>query len=188
MQQEKKLVLPGDEIGHSEEYMAGENTYEDEGKIRSAVVGKVEIDTKEREVKVTAFNPPVFLKNNDFVIGIVTETKSAMAVVEIIKVVGVERHVSTLDVGAIHVSKIAPGYVKSVDSEFQMRDIIRAKVMQAKPSVQLTTVDNNLGVIKSKCSRCRGDMIKKGNRLYCEPCDRYEHRKIAEDYGEAAEI
>ena len=45
-------VLPGDKIALVEEYEAGENSYDDDGLIRSTIVGKSQMNKKERLVDV----------------------------------------------------------------------------------------------------------------------------------------
>jgi exosome complex RNA-binding protein Csl4 len=46
------IVVPGDLIGASEEYLAEEGTYEERGKIFAAITGKVEINKEDRTVRV----------------------------------------------------------------------------------------------------------------------------------------
>ncbi|MCJ2512244.1 MAG: RNA-binding protein, partial [Candidatus Thermoplasmatota archaeon] len=75
---EKKLVFPGDELAVSEEYIAGEGTLDERGKIYASTVGIVELDSKERVLRVKAFNPPVMLKNGDDVIAVVSGTRESM--------------------------------------------------------------------------------------------------------------
>jgi len=62
---EKRLVLPGEELGTTEEFLPGKGTYEEGGKIYSAVAGVLDIDTKEMAILVRPANPPVKLKVGD---------------------------------------------------------------------------------------------------------------------------
>ena len=66
----------------------------------------------------------------------------------------------------------------------QADDIIRAKVTQPRPSVQLTTAGPHLGVIKALCRRCRAPLVRKDKGLWCNNCERAEVRKLSDDYGE----
>src|SRR5207247_1335880 len=68
--------------------------------------------------------------------------------------------------GAIHVSKISSEYIEDIHDAFHLGDIVRAKVIQAKPSLQLTTAEPNLGVVKAMCSRCRGPLELQGRDLW----------------------
>ncbi|MFQ6106335.1 MAG: exosome complex RNA-binding protein Csl4 [Thermoplasmata archaeon] len=180
----KRLVFPGDELAVSEEYIAGEGTLDEDGKIYSSTVGIVELDSKERILRVRPFNPPVKLKRGDDVIAVVTGTRESMGTADVIQVEGKERSVSGDTSGSIHVSKVSSDYTKTVKGEFRIGDIIRAKVIQTDPSVQLTTSGRNYGVLKAYCHRCRLPMEKRGNLLYCESCDTTDKRKIAADYGD----
>jgi exosome complex component CSL4 len=181
--EEKKLVLPGDELAVSEEYIAGEGTLDENGKIYASTVGIVELDSKERVLRVRAFNPPVKLSIGDDVIAVVSGTRESMGSAEVVKVEGKERSVSGDVDGSIHVSKVSSAYTKSVKGEFRIGDIIRAKVIQTDPSLQLTTSGSRYGILKAFCTTCRLPMEKKGNQLYCENCDTTDRRKIAVDYG-----
>ncbi|MFQ6127958.1 MAG: exosome complex RNA-binding protein Csl4 [Thermoplasmata archaeon] len=179
----KKLVFPGDELAVSEEYIAGEGTLDENGKIYASTVGIIELDSKERILSVRPFNPPVKLNKGDDVIAVITRIKESMGSAEVIQVEGKERCVSGDTNGSIHVSKVSSDYTKSVKGEFRIGDIIRAKVIQTKPSLQLTTSGRRYGVLKAFCYRCRLPMVKKRNLLYCENCDLTDQRKIAVDYG-----
>ena len=178
------LVLPGDELAIAEEFAPGDWTYEHAGKVYASVLGRVVMDEKDRTVHVKPKNEMALLKDGDTVICKIKVLKSAMAIVEIIKIVGVNKEMAIMDEGAIHISKISRDYVKSIEEEFDPMDIIRARVMQAKPSIQLHTVEEDLGVIHAKCGACGADLERQGLKLYCSFCDRQERRKISTFYGE----
>ena len=84
----------------------------------------------------------------------------------------------------IHVSKISPGYTDDVSKELRKGDYIRARVTGVKPSLQLTTKDDHLGAIRSLCSKCKTELVKKGDGLYCPECKQSSSRKLADDYGD----
>ncbi len=182
--EEKKIVFPGDELAVSEEYIAGEGTLDERGKIYASTVGMVELDSKERVLRVKAFNPPVTLKKGDDVIAVVTGTRESMGMADVVQVEGKERSVSGDTDGSIHVSKVSSSYTKSVKGEFHIGDIIRAKVISTDPSLQLATTGGRYGILKGYCDRCKLPMTKKGNLLYCESCDSTDRRKISSDYGD----
>ncbi|MCJ2556847.1 MAG: exosome complex RNA-binding protein Csl4 [Candidatus Thermoplasmatota archaeon] len=181
---EKKLVFPGDELAVSEEYIAGEGTLDERGKIYASTVGIVELDSKERVLRVKAFNPPITLKNGDDVIAVISGTRESMGTADVVQVEGKKRSVSGDTNGSIHVSKVSSSYTKSVKGEFYIGDIIRAKVISTDPSLQLATTGKRYGVLKGFCTQCRIPMIRKGNTLYCESCDSTDRRKISSDYGD----
>lgn len=178
------FVIPGDFIGTSEEFLSRNGTYEDKGNIYAACTGVAKIDTKERSVSVVpqTDTPPV-PKVGDIVIGRVSDIKSSVVLVDIARIKGQEdREIATLEQGAIHISNIKDAYVKELGYEFGFRDIVRAKVIDAK-TLRLSTDHKDLGVIKAICSRCRATLRRKGDKLECSGCGRIETRKIADDYG-----
>ncbi len=177
-----RKVLPGDEVAIAEEYMSGEGTYERDGKIYASAVGELDLDPREKLAKVVLDNPPIVLSEGDVVIGEVTDTKAAMAIVSIISQEGSNRSVSSETLASVHVSKLSSSYVEDAGDVMRPGDIIRATVIQAEPSVQLSTAGPHFGVIRALCGRCRTPLEKKGNHLYCERDDRTENRKLADDY------
>jgi exosome complex component CSL4 len=180
---EKRLVLPGDVLGTTEEFLPGPGTYEEGGKIFAAVTGLLDIDTKEMATRVRPMNPPVKLKVGDAVIGRVDDIRSSMVQVELIKVAGKDRAIADQGVGSIHVSHIADSYVQDTESQFHLLDVVRARVIQSQPSIQLSTVGADFGVIRALCTKCRQPMQLKGTELFCVADKHTETRKLAQSYG-----
>jgi|GEM_PF-86478 len=180
---EKRLVLPGEELGTTEEFLPGQGTYEDKGKIFAAVAGVLDVDTKEMAILVRPANPPVRLKVGDIVIGTVSEVRSSMVELELSRVTGRNRAISDQGAASVHVSHISENYVPDVESQFRLLDIVRAKVIQAQPSIQLSTAGMDFGVIRALCGKCRKPLVLKGESLWCEADHRNETRKLARVYG-----
>lgn len=178
----QKIVVPGEQIATSEEFMRGKNTYEEDGKIIASTTGILEIDADEMIANVKPVNPPVTLNVGDEVYGVVFDIKGPMISVQVSKVEGLEREISSETLGSLHISEISKNYVSEAGREFRIGDIIRAEVIQTNPSLQLTTAKPHLGVLQSLCMRCRGVLKKKKNYLYCSNCERKEFRKLAKDY------
>jgi exosome complex component CSL4 len=181
---EKKIVLPGDELGASEEFIGGPGTYEKNGKIISTQVGMPKLNFSEMMVTVKPVtSTPVVLEVGDEVICTITELRESMALVDILRVIGKNREIACTAVGSIHISKVSEEYVVEVGRAFRVGDIIRAKVIQTSPSIQLSTVGASMGVLKSVCMKCREPLVRKKNDLYCPVCERYWQKKMAADYG-----
>jgi exosome complex component CSL4 len=183
--QERRLLLPGDEIGTAEEYIAGEGTFEQDGKIFSSNTGYLDIDKNEMIVRVKpATSTPVILKINDLVYGVVYDIKGSMVLVNVSKVIGEDRDIAMGDtMGSLHISKIQEEYLKDIGEAFKVSDIVRAKVIQVEPSLQLTTNGRNQGVIVANCIECQMPLEKKGRDLICPQCETKYRKKLAEDYG-----
>jgi exosome complex component CSL4 len=180
-----KIVLPGEQVSTSEELMPGDGTFEENGIIRAARAGIYHPDGKHKRAVVKALtSTPVELKRGDIVLARVNSVRSSMVIADVIHVTGKKRPISGDTNGTLRVSEISQGYVKDPSTEFAPGDIIRAKITQVRPSVQLATKDRDLGVIKAMCSKCRHSLDRNGNILECLNCRNKEKRKIAVDYGD----
>ncbi len=180
---EGKLVYPGDKLGTHEEWMPGDGTFEEDGVIYAKVFGNVRYDEDKLEAIVEAVNPVSLIKIGDVVYGTITNKRSAMATMTVSIIEGRSRGVRMDLEGTIHISKISDDYVDNVDAVFLKGDIVRAKIVQVEPSIQLTTMGKNFGVVRGYCFNCRRPMERKGNVLYCESCERRETRKLSKLYG-----
>ncbi|UCH72163.1 MAG: exosome complex RNA-binding protein Csl4 [Thermoplasmatales archaeon] len=181
---ENKIVLPGEQVSTSEELLPGEGTFEEDGIIKATRVGTYVVDEKYRRATVKPLTSiPVELKKGDIILAGVQSVRSNMVVADVIHVVGKKRAVSGDTNGTLRVSEISNGYVKDPSSEYALGDIIRAKVTQVKPNVQLATKDKDLGVIRALCIKCKKPLAKKDGILECKNCGNKEKRRIAIDYG-----
>ena len=181
---ENKIVLPGDQLSTLEELTPGDGTFEEEGLIKAAIIGTYFVDNKNRKARVKPLtSTPVMVKKGDIVLAEVMSVRSNMVIADVIHVTGKKRAISGDKNGTLRVSEISNSYVKDPSYEFAPGDIIRAKVTQVKPSIQLATKDKDLGSIKSLCKKCRHLLVKKGNTLECDNCGNKERRTTAIDYG-----
>jgi exosome complex component CSL4 len=181
---EKREVFPGDEVAVEEEYLASSGTFASDGIIYASQIGILELDREEMIAKVVSPNPPNILKEGDIVFAIIADTKSTMATADVVAVDGKLRGIGGETYATIHVSKISPGYTDDVSKELRKGDRVRAMVIGTRPSLQLSTKDEHMGVVISLCGRCKTQLVRKGKtQLYCEPCDRSFPRKLADDYG-----
>ena len=181
---DSKLVFPGDEVAVEEEYLAASGTFAEDGVIYASQIGILDLDDEECVARVISPNPPNILETGDIVYAVVADIRNTMATADVVAKAGVDRTVGGETYATIHVSKISQGYTDDVGKELRKGDIIRARVTGTKPSLQLTTKDNHLGVIKSLCSRCKTVMVRKGNNLFCPECRYSTPRKLADDYGD----
>lgn len=183
---EKREVFPGDEVAVEEEYLAADGTFSSDGIIYAAQIGTLVLDDEEMIAKVISPNPPNVLKEGDIVFAIVADIRSTMATADVVATDGKEREIGGETYATIHVSKISSGYTDDVSKELRKGDYIRAMVTSIKPSLQLSTKEDHLGVILSLCGTCKSHLVKKGrSQLYCEKCERSYPRKLADDYGNA---
>lgn len=124
-------------------------------------------------------------KLGDVVLCEVVDLKEKMAHVEIIAIRGHEdRSIIGSTKARIYITQIAKRYVQRISSEFAINDILRARVGDTrKDPLELSTVDNELGVLYALCSKCKTPLELKGKALQCPNCQHIETRKTASDYG-----
>lgn len=182
----KRLVYPGDHVGVAEEFVPGPGTYEEDGDVFAATVGYLTLDTDEFVARVESFvEPPAVVQPGDVVIGTIHMLRSSMAIVEVRAIAHQpQRGIGGDTNGTLHVSKASERYVENMEDAFRVRDIVRAKVLEVSPAIQLTTKGPHLGVLKSYCPRCGSVMAKRGKGLACPECDWKDTKKLADDYGE----
>lgn len=177
-------VFPGDEVAEEEEYLASNGTFACDGKIYASQIGILELDDDECVARVISPNPPNILAIGDVVYAVVADIRNTMATADVVAKDGVRRGLGGETYATIHVSKISQGYTDDVSKELRKGDIIRARVMSIKPSLQLTTKEDHLGVIRSLCGQCKTELVRKGKGLYCPECERSFLRKLSDDYGD----
>ncbi len=182
--EQDSIVLPGDLIGTSEEYIPRSGAFEDKGNIYAANTGIVRINNKERSISVSPVtNTPPHLKVGDIVVGQITDIKESVVLLEIAGIKGRgEREIVNAEQAAIHVSNVKDAYVKELSYEFAPFDIVKARVIDLR-NMRLTTVNKDLGVMKAYCSNCRTVLKKENDKLRCPRCKRTETRKLSSDYG-----
>lgn len=178
------FVMPGDLVGTTEEFRAGNGTYVNVADIHSLGTGYVMVDRKSRTISVVPrTSTPPQINEGDIVVGNVVNMRDSVALVEIGAIKGKgEREFQTNGAAAIHVSNVKDSYVKNLGQEFSLSDIVKAKVINTQ-NMRLSTDEKSLGVMKAYCSRCRSVLQKDDNRLKCPQCGRVEKRKISSDYG-----
>jgi len=180
----KTMVFPGDEVAVEEEYLASDGTFAEDGKIFASQIGTLVLDDENCVAKVVTPNPPNILRPGDIVYAVVSDIRTSMATADVILKKGNDRGIGGETYATIHVSKISSGYTDDVSKEMRKGDLIRARVSATSPSLQLTTKDDSLGVIKALCGNCKTVLERKGRMLHCPECKTNNPRKLAMDYGD----
>ncbi len=179
--EEEIYVLPGDSIGFAEEYVPGKNVAEIGGKLIALVPGNVVKNDSRFLMSIDGTKKKLKFFNGDIVYGQITKNDQRQI---IISVAGVQK-------GHEIASCNAEGYIRTGGGRredgpplsVRTGDLIRAKVIRVGQNLELTIHGANLGVLKTRCTRCRNVMVLVNSELYCENCQRTENRKIAPDYG-----
>jgi exosome complex component CSL4 len=178
------LVLPGDLLGTAEEYVPGRGTYEYNGNVYAALMGRTEIDAQNRTVSIRALHEIPHLTEGELVYARVDEIKSAMLVTVVVSSATTGRTVPGAPEGTVHISKAKESYVDELNREFAIGDILKAKVLQGYPVVKLSTQGPELGVVSARCVECHGLLTHTShNHLVCTRCGHKEQRKVSREYG-----
>lgn len=184
--QDGEFVIPGDKLAIVEQFIPEEGTYDDDGVIKSAVMGNVNINNKNKTLSVDAkTSQPVMLKSGDYVYGQITDVRSQIATVDIDSMVDEERSLALPYSGSVHISKVKNEYLDYLNEAFRIGDIVKVKVDKITgKNVDFSTTSKDCGVVKAMCTRCRGYMHTTGNKneLECDVCGKKEKRKISSEY------
>ncbi len=180
---EEGFVAPGERVSTVEEYVNGEGTYEKDGVIYASRAGSVRIDNNEREIAVKpSRSGPRYLEPDDVVIGMARAVKRSMVSVNILKCVNDGSTILSGDIGTLHISKIDRNYHQDFSDIVGVGDVIKARVIAGRPSIQLTLDGPDLGVLRGQCITCGFPFVLAEGRLYCDHCRKVVLRKYAEGY------
>jgi exosome complex component CSL4 len=175
------IAVPGEKLGVEEEYVPGTGIYVDGGELYSDSYGEVKIDAQSKKIDIRGVNTVAVPEQGDIVEGIVVGIKEDSANIKIVAIKGKKRLSGDFS-GVLHVSQIAKSYVNSIFDAINMNDRILAKVITSWPPYQLSTADDDLGVIHSACIRCGEELIQKKGTLFCPREKVFERKKISRGY------
>ncbi|UTB33770.1 MAG: exosome complex RNA-binding protein Csl4 [Methanobacterium sp. ERen5] len=180
------FVLPGDALGVTEEFVPSDWTYEDDGNIRSLIAGTVSLDNKNKKISIVPkTSSPSILKSGVAVFGQVSDVRGQRALIKLDCIKDNNRNLVTSFSGGIHISQAQKGYVAKLTDEFRIGDLIEARVTKiiGVDNVDLTTAEDELGVLKAMCTKCRHYMKQVSkNEVKCPNCGNKERRNLSTKY------
>ena len=135
--------MPGDVLGIIEQFLPGEGTYDNEGSIKSSILGNVQINSKMKTISVMPKSgKPALLEVGDTVYGQITDVKAQRVNVNIDRLKNTTRPLALPYIGAIHISQVKEGYLDKLTDAFRIGDIIEATVVKITgDNVDLSTKD-----------------------------------------------
>lgn len=177
------VVVPGDYLAVSEEYLPGPGTYEFDYKVRAAIVGKVFRDRVSKIIMVKSFKTHPLPQPGSVVIAVVTEIREDYARGRLFAVNNTT--IPYQFTGILHVTQVAErvSEARHMYDYLRIGDIIRAKVLNHSPPYLLTMREPRLGVILASCSQCGAILKLEGEKLVCPHCGHTEKRKLGYGYG-----
>jgi len=181
---EEKDSFIGDYLGTIEEFVPGEGTFSEEGKIYAAQIGRAVLDREKHLVKVEGKKLPT-IQLGQVIFGEVQQARKSIVSVIATKILGFDEQIKE-KVG-IYVSNIADKYVEKTDEFFGIGDIVKAKVIKIDGGlIDVSTKSDEYGVVKAFCKRCRKELSEESpgsGKMKCPVCGNKETRKTAKDYG-----
>ncbi len=181
-------VMIGDYLGTIEEFVPGDGTYQEDGKIYAAKIGVKNVDPARHVAEVKGKVIPT-ISVGQTIFGEVVGFRTNMVTVVAEKIQGVKGMVDERT--TIYVSNIADQYVEKPEELFAIGDIVKAKIIRMENGVVDISTKGDMGVVKAFCRTCRYPLVmsaKHKDKLECPSCSRIEKRKIAADYGNVSDV
>ncbi len=179
-----KYVAPGQYLGTEEEFIPGEGTYEDNGRIYSSCAGTVEVDERNYKVSIKGKEKSINAEVGDEIIGVVSEINEPIVVVMSEYLIRNGKIYEYQNRTLVHASRIMGHFLDQASRAVKIRDVVKGRVVSTRGKIDLSLERPDDGVIYAFCSRCRKPLEKVNNGLYCRYCQRNEMRKISSKYGE----
>ena len=174
----KELKLPGEKIAFLEEYISGENTFDDGESIRSTVVGQSEFDKEERIASIHKKTSIPIPKIGDEIVGIVEATMGSLIAVSMQYINGIKINSNVECICSTrHMRKKNVALVK---------DIVKLKIINhINGTIHASMDESNLGVLFTKCRKCFGEVIQNRDAVKCKDCGWFDDRKLSSDFGKS---
>ena len=168
-------VLPGDKIAIMEEYEAGNNACADGHIVRATVIGKSEIDKKERLASVTNIRTDYVPKPDDIVIGTVEAVMGSMIAV-LIKYINSKPVQSQVEC-ICATRNIRKKYVALVN------DLVKLRIIGTLNGATHAAMNSSeLGVLFTKCRKCGKGVKPMRDIVKCVECGWTDDRKLSSDF------
>ena len=175
---DEKQKIPGEKIALIEEYLPGENTFEDEDSIRATAIGEIRLDSTERLASIERRKQITVPKVGDIIIGVVEANLPSMIAI-MIKFVNGKKANSDLECICVtrHLRKKNVALAK---------DVVKVEIISHINGTIHSTIDSpELGVLFTKCRKCYGTVVKMRDAVKCKDCGWIDDRKLSLDFGKS---
>ena len=175
---EDNQKIPGEKIASIEEYLPGENTFEDDDVIRATTVGDIKLDSSERLASINRHKQITVPQVGDIVIGVVEANLPSMIAI-MIKFVNGKKVNSDLECICVtrHIRK------KNIALA---QDVVKAEIISHINGTIHATIDSQeLGVLFTKCRKCHGTVVKMRDAVKCKDCGWIDDRKLSTEFGKS---
>ena len=174
----KDQKIPGEKIAQIEEYLPGENTFEDNDVIRATTIGNVNLDSSDRSASVNRQKMLTVPNVGDIIIGVVEANLPSMIAI-MIKYVNGKKVNSDLECVCVtrHIRKKNIALAK---------DVVKAEIISHINGTIHASIDSqDLGVLFTKCRKCFGTVVKMRDAVKCKDCGWIDDRKLSSDFGKS---
>ena len=168
--------IPGEKIAQIEEYLPGDNTYEDNDVIRATTIGDINLDSVERLASVNRQKQITVPKVGDIIIGVVEANLPSMIAI-MIKFVNGKKVNADLECVCVtrHIRKKNIALAK---------DVVKAEIISHINGTIHASIDSqDLGVLFTKCRKCFGTVVKMRDAVKCKDCGWIDDRKLSSELG-----
>ena len=175
---DKKQKIPGEKIALIEEYLPGENTFEDDDSIRATAIGDIQLDAADRLASINRHKQITVPKVGDIIIGVVEANLPSMIAI-MIKFVNGKKANSDLECICVtrHIRK------KNIALA---QDVVKAEIISHINGTIHASIDGSeLGVLFTKCRKCYGTVVKMRDAVKCKDCGWIDDRKLSLDFGKS---
>ncbi len=170
--------IPGEKVAQIEEYLPGENTYEDNDSIRATTIGNINLDSTERLASINSQTQITVPKVGDVVIGVVEANLPSMIAI-LIKYINGKKVVADLECICVtrHLRK------KNIALA---QDVVKVEIISHINGTIHASIDSEeLGVLFTKCRKCFGTVVKMRDAVKCKDCTWIDDRKLSSDFGKS---
>ena len=186
MKETKKptVVLPGDKLAVSEEFLPGRHVYDNSGSIRALVAGSAFRDMKNVEISVEPAAEPELIKADDWVTGQVETTQANSANVHIFFLNGKPTYKDFSGMLSLR-GLSGGGRGARRTTPVKLGDLVRCRVFSLLNGIiHLTIEEPDMGVVAARCGNCGKPLLRgSATKAKCVECGNVEERKLAKDFG-----
>ena len=175
---DEKQKIPGEVIAQIEEYLPGDNTFEEKDVIRATTIGNVNLDSTERLASINRQKQITVPNVGDVIIGVVEANLPSMIAI-MIKFVNGKKVNSNLECICVtrHMRKKNVALAK---------DVVKAEIISHINGTIHASIDSQeLGVLFTKCRKCFGTVVKMRDAVKCKDCTWIDDRKLSSDFGKS---
>ena len=170
--------IPGEKIASIEEYLPGDNTFEDNDSIRATTIGEINLNSSERSASINRQTQITVPKVGDIIIGVVEANLPSMIAISI-KFVNGKRVNANLECICVtrHIRKKNIALAK---------DVVKAEIISHINGTIHASIDSpELGVLFTKCRKCFGTVVKMRDAVKCKDCGWIDDRKLSSEFGKS---